>query len=248
MRRTSVATLIPFGVAMGSRAEARRALLALGTLMLVLCGPEGSAEERDASSADPVSSPANSATAETSANTLLIDTSQSTVHFRIGLLFLFDARGEFETIEGRVDRHADGVQVHARIPVTSASMDSSRWEAMLEGPQFLDGERHPWIEFESDRLDPATLQPGEAVPGQLCLRGVCQRERFVLHHLACSDASATTPERCELSASGSLLRAAYGMRSHRGALRNRIELKLDLVATGAPPSGVGPVSPEVPVR
>lgn len=216
--------------------------------MLALCGPEGShAETGDALVETPAvstaatDSPVLSATrgadeaghAAPDTHTLVIDTEQSTVRFRIGLLFLLETGGHFDHVEGRIERSADGVIVHARIPVASATMDSGRWEKMLKGPRFLDGERHPWIEFRSDRLDPTRLAAGETVPGEVCLRGICRREGFLLRLLSCEEATPDRVEGCRLQADGTLLRSAYGMRSHRGALQNKIELGLELVAVAA---------------
>lgn len=158
-----------------------------------------------------------------------IDQQQSRIEFKIGLMLFFDAEGVFESVDGRIDTDDDQVLVSARIPVASASMKSERYERMLEGPSFLDGESHPYIEFESDRLQRAELTEGALIPGTLCMRGECRRESFDLIQLQCEDSPELQPV-CSMTVRGALKRSRYGMRTHRGALRNRIDLWMRLVA------------------
>ena len=179
--------------------------------------------------AQPRSDPAQLAAAM--AEPLRIVPARSEVLFRIGLMLFFDARGHFGEVAGEIERAPDTVRVSARIPVASAHMDSERYARMLKGPQFLAGDEHPWIEFRSDALDPDQLDAGGNIPGEVCMRGVCRREIFQLHQLDCRYHSDTgVAEECEMIVSGSLQRTRYGMRSHRGALKNQIELRMRLVA------------------
>jgi polyisoprenoid-binding protein YceI len=170
----------------------------------------------------------------TMAEALHIVPARSEVLFRIGLLLFFDARGHFGEVDGEILREPGAVRVSARIPVSSAHMDSERYARMLKGPQFLAGDEHPWIEFRSDTLDPDQLSAGGDIPGEVCMRGVCRREFFQLHQLDCRYRSGTeVAEECEMIVSGSLQRTRYGMRSHRGALKNQIELRMRLIAVQA---------------
>lgn len=160
---------------------------------------------------------------------LTIDQHQSRIEFSIGLMLFFDAEGVFEAVDGNIETNADEVRVNARIPVASAAMNSDRWERMLEGPSFLDGESHPYIEFQSDRLTRSALNEGAIIPGTLCMRGECRRESFDLVQLQCEHA-AGQQQVCSMTVRGALNRSRYGMRTHRGALRNRIDLWMRLVA------------------
>lgn len=165
---------------------------------------------------------------------LRIIPARSEVLFRIGLMLFFDARGHFGEVNGEILREPGAVRVSARIPVSSAHMDSERYARMLKGPQFLAGEEHPWIEFRSDTLDPDQLGAGGDIPGEVCMRGVCRREFFQLHQLDCRyRAGSEVAEECEMIVSGSLQRTRYGMHSHRGALKNQIELRMRLIAVQA---------------
>jgi polyisoprenoid-binding protein YceI len=165
------------------------------------------------------------------AEALRIVPARSEVLFRIGLMLFFDARGHFGEVNGEIEREPGTVRVSARIPVASAHMDSERYAVMLKGPQFLAGDAHPWIDFRSDTLDPEQLDAGGSIPGEVCMRGVCRRETFQLHQLDCRyRAGSNIAEECEMIVSGSLQRTRYGMRSHRGALKNQIELRMRLVA------------------
>lgn len=194
---------------------ARRACTAAG--MLALCSVSGTAA---ADNAAPVSSAAK----------LQIDQAQSRIEFSIGLLLFFDAEGVFESVDGTIEVLADQVVVTARIPVASASMSSERYEKMLEGPKFLHGEAHPEIEFTSDPLLRKDLVEGAIVPGTLCMRGQCRRESFDLVQLDCEYDQQQLMQLCSITVNGALKRSRYGMSTHRGALRNRIALRMRLVA------------------
>ncbi len=171
------------------------------------------------------------------AEALRIVPARSEVLFRIGLMLFFDARGHFGEVNGEIEREPGMVRVSARIPVASAHMDSERYARMLKGPQFLAGDDHPWIDFRSDTLDPDQLDAGGSIPGEVCMRGVCRRETFQLHQLDCRYRTGSdVAKECEMIVSGSLQRTRYGMRSHRGALKNQIELRMRLVAVQAAPA------------
>lgn len=185
--------------------------------------------ECKADGTQPQNTPAQTAVAMV--EPLRIVPARSEVLFRIGLMLFFDARGHFGEVAGEIERAPDTVRVSARIPVASAHMDSERYARMLKGPKFLAGDEHPWIEFRSDALDPDQLDAGGSIAGEVCMRGVCRRESFQLHQLDCRYHSGTgVAEECEMIVSGSLQRTRYGMRSHRGALKNQIELRMRLVA------------------
>ncbi len=176
---------------------------------------------------------ADTAAPVASADKLQIDQAQSRIEFSIGLLLFFDAEGVFESVDGTIDVQADQVVVTANIPVASASMSSERYEKMLEGPKFLDGEEHPQIEFTSDPLLRKDLVEGAIVPGTLCMRGQCRRESFDLVQLECEYDPQQLSQVCSMTVSGALKRSRYGMSTHRGALRNRIKLWMRLVAKSA---------------
>ncbi len=205
----------------------------------VRCSPGGAVDCSDSSVAIPAVS-AELAMPEGSrsmAEALRIVPVRSEVLFRIGLMLFFDARGHFGEVNGEIEREPGTVRVSARIPVASAHMDSERYARMLKGPQFLAGDDHPWIDFRSDTLDPDQLDAGGSIPGEVCMRGVCRRETFQLHQLDCRyHAGSDVAEECEMIVSGSLQRTRYGMRSHRGALKNQIELRMRLVAVQVAPT------------
>lgn len=161
-----------------------------------------------------------------------IDAANARVEFDIAALWILRRRGYFEEIDGSLEIAADGQDagIAVRIAVDSVRMKDRDHVALLLSPAFFDAERHPWIEFRSDRfaLSGATRL---ALPGTLSVRGISRRVRFDVDLRDCSPGLA---DACTVVVDGVLQRSRFGMNEYRRTLADKVLLQI-VVTLAAPP-------------
>lgn len=146
--------------------------------------------------------------------------------------FGFELRTRWgQRVVGRFTRHAgellalgDGrQQVRVRLDAAATEVSGSEvYSEMARGPRFFDAERHPSIVFQSEPFSPALAHDGGPLRGKLTLHGVTRRETFTLTPAVC----ARPGRECEVVASGTIDRAAYGLDSFSWALSNRVRFTM----------------------
>ena len=157
---------------------------------------------------------------------VLLDSARSHAEFSVKVLWMFDVEGSFGHVNGhvRIDSAAGTGIVDARIDVNAVRMRRSGTEEWVKSEEFFDVARHPEIRFLSDPFPLARLAEGGELPGSLGLRGIRSRVVFVLRPAGC----ARPGIECAVEASGTLRRAAFGMRSRKGTLADKVELHLSV--------------------
>jgi polyisoprenoid-binding protein YceI len=165
---------------------------------------------------------------EDATDVVKLDPANSHVDFKVKLMWLLRVGGRFGAVDGsvRFDRFRSQVSVDAHIAVDTVSMDNTSVEAWVKSPEFFDAAHHPKIDFTSDPFPQARLRDGGEVPGTLTLRGIRQPVRFELRPADCDRPAYD----CPIEVDGTIPRSAFGMRSRRGTLSDRVELRLSVRA------------------
>ena len=113
-------------------------------------------------------------------------------------------------------------------------MRRSGTENWVKSAEFFDAANHPEIHFRSDSFPLARLHSGGELPGTLSMRGVQQPVRFMIEPSACARPAID----CPVQASGEVKRTAFGMRTRRATLSDKVELgfSIRVVESGDRPS------------
>lgn len=165
------------------------------------------------------------------AQRLVIDAARSHAEFAVRLLWFSHVVGRFEDLQGQVLLGSDDrARVEARIRVASVHMERERHARTLLSPEFFDAARYPEIRFESEPTPAAYLAHGGRLRGQLTLRGATRPVSF---RMLPSDCPEPGVRPCTILVHGTVRRSAFGMRSHRTTLSDRVELGLVIVLTPA---------------
>jgi polyisoprenoid-binding protein YceI len=102
-----------------------------------------------------------------------IEPAHSAVHFSVRHLMISTVRGEFSQLSGEVGydpAQPQTARIDAVIAAASIHTRDAQRDAHLRGPDFLDAEKFPSLEFHSSQA--AVTASGLSVPGQLTLHGV----------------------------------------------------------------------------
>ncbi|MGH8212005.1 MAG: YceI family protein [Rhodanobacteraceae bacterium] len=154
-----------------------------------------------------------------------IDSAHSRAHFSVRTLWFTHERGEFSGVYGelrQVDAQHD--RVDAWIDAGSLSMDDEDALNEASGPGFFDVASYPRIHFVSAPFPAEALRGGGALDGTLELHGLSHYARFQLEPSQCP----AQPLACPVRVQGTLSRSAFGMRTHRGWLSDRVSLELNI--------------------
>ena len=164
-----------------------------------------------------------------------LDPIKSHATFDVKVMWLVGIRGDFGAVKGRlvIDRFSDTATVEADIDANDLHMRTRSYEAWAKSDEFFDTGKFPTIHFVSDKFPIARMRHGGELDGTLTLRGV---ERPV--HLAIDEADCDEPLRgeCAVEAFGAIHRSEFGMESRRGALSDKVQLRLSaFVKTASAP-------------
>ncbi|MDE2154757.1 MAG: YceI family protein [Xanthomonadaceae bacterium] len=153
-----------------------------------------------------------------------IDTRRSHAEFAIRLLWLHTIKGRFTQITGDVKLDPHGLATVDASIATDSIVTDSRWvRRWILAPEFFDAARYPALHFRSAPVTLATLTAGGTLNGRLRLRGIVRPVRFELLPARCPTLAAAS---CLIEARGHISRSAFGMRSHRATLSDRVQLGL----------------------
>lgn len=152
-----------------------------------------------------------------------LDADTSRVYFQLHALGWWTVRGEARA-EGTVTMQGETAAIDVRVPLASLQMSREGYRDWALAPEFFWAARHPELTFRADTIPLAHLRDGGEIVGQLHVRGRRREARFVLGASDCMDPAAA----CRVRASGELSRRAFGMRSRRLTLGDRIRIELDL--------------------
>ena len=169
-------------------------------------------------------------------DTLKFDPAQSRAEFGVRVMWLIPVHGRFGSMRGTIviDHFRGTARVDALIDAADVHMRSRGDEAWVKSPEFFDVQHFPQIQFVSEAFSLERLSKGGQVGGTLTIRGVSKPAHFEIDVTACPGAIGVD---CPVEAGGTIRRSDFGMRSHRGALSDKVDLDFSIrVLPAAKPS------------
>ncbi len=153
----------------------------------------------------------------------VLDPAASKVYFELRALGWWPVRGDARA-EGSVSIRDGLAVIDVVVPLTSLQMNRDGYREWALSPEFFSATAHPQIGFRAEAIPLALLRAGGEISGELQVRGQTRKARFTLAAGDCAEATV----RCRVQASGELSRRAFGMRTRRYTLSDRILIDLDL--------------------
>ncbi|HEX5122578.1 MAG TPA: YceI family protein [Rhodanobacteraceae bacterium] len=157
-----------------------------------------------------------------------LDSARSHASFGVKVMWLVTVHGRFGKVAGLVDvdRFRNFATVDARIDANAVEMSTKTYEDWVKSDEFFDVAKFPEIRFVSESFPLQRLRLGGQLSGTLTIRGVEQPETFKLEAADCDHPA----YECPIIVSGSIRRSAFGMRSRRGALSDKVDLHFEVYA------------------
>ncbi len=158
---------------------------------------------------------------------LTLDPVRSTAEFEVKVLWLIGVHGRFGQVQGTIaiDREHASVVADARIDVGAITMRNHTYEDWVKSAEFFDAAKFPQIHFVSDAFAQDRLSGGGEIAGTLTVRGI---DRHIVLDVEPSDCPDAVARSCAVEASGSIRRSDFGMRSRRGTLSDKVELRFSI--------------------
>ncbi|MBL8045891.1 MAG: polyisoprenoid-binding protein [Anaerolineales bacterium] len=103
-----------------------------------------------------------------------IDASHTRANFSVRHMMISNVHGQFDDISGTVEfNEADPAQssLNVKIGVASINTRDEKRDGHLKSPDFFDVANHPYLTFESAKVEKASENTGR-VTGNLTIRGV----------------------------------------------------------------------------
>lgn len=134
--------------------------------------------------------------------------------------------GTFPGYDGEVLVLPDGRhQVRIRLDTSQVEVaGSTRYTDMARGEGFFDAQRFPLIEFVSDPHHPELAHDGGRLRGRLSMHGTQRVETFSLAPSECARPGLG----CDVRASGSVSRDAYGLDGWKLVLGDRVRFDMQV--------------------
>jgi len=160
-----------------------------------------------------------------------LDSARSHAEFGVKVVWLVSVRGRFGKVQGTVDvdRFRNFASVDARIDANAVEMGSKNYEEWVKSDEFFDVAEHPEIRFVSESFPLQRLRKGGQLSGTLTIRGVAQPATFDLAAATCDHPAYD----CPIIVTGSIRRSTFGMRSRRGALSDKVDLRFEVFAVAS---------------
>lgn len=164
---------------------------------------------------------------------LRLNAARSQATFAVKVLWLIPLHGDFGKVQGTldIDRFRGTARVDARIDVDDLRMRSARYENWAKSAEFFDASQYPQIHFASDDFPLVRLRTGGTLDGTLTLRGIAKPVRF---RMLPSECERPLTGVCPVQAQGSIERSDFGMHSRRGALADKVALRLRIFVSPTP--------------
>ena len=213
--------ILPRGRAAGGREARSRIPAAWLACMLLVRAMPGFCAQADVE-AKPVAGAVSKAEAP-----LTLDPVRSTAEFEVKVLWLIGVHGRFGQVQGTIaiDHEHASVVADARIDVGTITMRNHKYEDWVKSAEFFDAAKFPQIHFVSEAFPQERLRSGGEIAGTLTVRGIDRRIVLDVEPSDCPDAVART---CAVEANGSIHRSDFGMRSRRGTLSDKVELRFSI--------------------
>jgi polyisoprenoid-binding protein YceI len=160
-----------------------------------------------------------------------LDTARSHAEFGVKVMWLVTVHGRFGKVKGTVavDRFRNHAVVDAYIDANAVEMSTRTYEDWVKSEEFFDVARYPEIRFVSESFPLQRLRKGGQLSGTLTIRGIEQPATFDLDPALCDHPAYD----CPITVDGAIRRSAFGMRSRRGALSDKVDLHFEVFATAS---------------
>ena len=159
---------------------------------------------------------------------IALDSERSHAEFGVKVMWLLPVHGHFGKVSGDVDvdRFRNFASVHARIDANAVEMSTRSYTEWVKSDEFFDVAQYPEIRFISESFPLQRLRHGGELSGTLTIRGTDQPATFDLEASECDHPAYD----CPIVVTGSIHRSAFGMRSRRGALSDKVDLHFEVFA------------------
>jgi polyisoprenoid-binding protein YceI len=173
------------------------------------------------------------AAASVESEILSLDPVRSHAGFEVKVMWLIGVHGDFGALHGTlaIDHFRNTAVVDASIDANDVHMRSRNYETWARSNEFFDSKHYPQIHFVSEPFALPRLVNGGDIDGSLTLRGIHRRVRFAIEPSTCRDMLAGA---CPTEAAGTIQRSDFGMRSRRGTLADKVELRLSIYVPQVP--------------
>ena len=157
-----------------------------------------------------------------------LDSTRSSATFGVKVMWLVSVHGRFGKVQGvvDVDRFRNFATVDARIDANAVEMGNPSYADWVKSDEFFDVAHYPEIRFLSESFPLQRLRRGGLLSGTLTIRDASQPVTFNLEAAECDHPAYD----CPIIVSGSIRRSAFGMRSRRGALSDKVDLHFEVFA------------------
>jgi polyisoprenoid-binding protein YceI len=168
---------------------------------------------------------------ETNVDRVDLDSERSRAEFGVKVMWLLGIHGRFGKVHGSVDvdRFRNFASVDARIDANAVEMGTRSYEEWVKSDEFFDVAHYPEIRFVSESFPLQRLRKGGQLSGTLTIRGTEQPATFDLKAADCDKPAYD----CPIVVTGSIRRSAFGMRSRRGALSDKVDLHFEVFAVAS---------------
>jgi len=168
---------------------------------------------------------------ETQVDHVELDSVRSHATFSVKVMWLITVHGRFGKVHGTVDvdRFRNFAVVDARIDADAVEMSTKSYEDWVKSDEFFDVAKYPEIRFVSESFPLQRLRKGGQLSGTLTIRDTALPTTFDLEPAPCEHPA----YECPIVVSGSIRRSAFGMRSRRGALSDKVDLHFEVFAIPA---------------
>jgi len=175
---------------------------------------------------------ARSGSANTVEQVFALDANRSRATFEVKVLYIVGLHGEFGSVRGTLRAAQATASVDATIDTNAVHMRNRYYETWTKSAEFFDAEHFPQIQFSSEPFPLQQLTTGGQISGTLIIRGIHQPALFMLAPAECAEPLSGA---CAVSASGTIRRSDFGMRSRRGALADKVDLSLSIFVSSRSP-------------
>jgi polyisoprenoid-binding protein YceI len=168
---------------------------------------------------------------ESASERIELDGARSHATFGVKVMWLVGVHGRFGKVSGEVevDRFRNLARVDARIDANAVEMGTKSYEEWVKSDEFFDVAKYPEIRFVSESFPLQRLKRGGQLSGTLTIRDTSQPVTFDLVPADCEKPAYD----CPIVVAGSIRRSAFGMRSRRGALSDKVDLHFEVFAIPA---------------
>jgi polyisoprenoid-binding protein YceI len=159
-----------------------------------------------------------------------IDPVHTQVFFSLSHLGFSHPTGRFKVAEGsfRFDpEHWEKSSCAVKIAVDTLNFGDAAWEKKVLSDEFFDVKRHPTMDYQCESMEKTGDNTGR-IRGKLALRGVTRDVTLEVHLNKVGTHSFTLQHLAGFSATGTLKRSDFGIKTLLPGVGDEVELRLEV--------------------